>query len=103
MPYTLDDIQRMVVPIIQQDAKDLRRVIVFGSYAQGTQTPDSDLDLYVDGILEYHSEDILDTEQKVSEALSLPVDLITRSALENSVVREKLKNNIEQFGYVLYG
>ena len=103
MLHTLDYIQKTVVPIIQQDAKDLRRVVVFGSYAKGTQTPDSDLDLYIDGILEYRPEDLLDTEQKVSEALSMPVDLITRSALENSVIREKLQSNIEQFGYVLYG
>ena len=102
MFYSLEDIRRAVVPIIQLDAQDLRRVIVFGSYAQGTQTPDSDLDLYVDGRLEYHLGDSKDTEQKVSEALSIPVDLITRSALATSVIRDKLEQSIEK-GILLYG
>jgi len=101
--YTLDEIRKTVVPIIRQDAEDLRRIIVFGSYARGTQDADSDLDIYVDGRLRYRVGESMDTEQKVSAALSIPVDLITRPALENSVIREKLQRSIEQDGYLLYG
>jgi len=103
MLNTIEDIRRTVVPIIQQDAHDLHRIIVFGSYATGCQKPGSDLDLYVDGRFEYRPEDNKDTEQKVSEALSMPVDLITRSALESSVIRESLERSIEQEGLLLYG
>jgi|GEM_PF-1908222 len=103
MSYTIDDIREKVIPIIEHDAKELRRVIVFGSYASGSQTPFSDLDLYVDGRFEYRFEDEKDTEQKISEALSIPVDLITRASLMNSVIREKLQRNIELEGVVLYG
>lgn len=103
MLYTLADIQKTVVPIIQHDAQDLRRIIVFGSYAKDKQTATSDLDIYVDGRLEYNPEDTMDTEQKISEALSIPVDLITRSALENSVIKEKLQRSIEQDGLLFYG
>ena len=103
MIYTLDEIRKKVVPIIRQDAEDLRRIIVFGSYARGTQDVNSDLDLYVDGRLKYRADESMDTEQKVSAALSIPVDLLTRPALENSVIREKLQRSIEQDGYLLYG
>ena len=103
MLLTIDDIRRTVVPIIQQDAHDLQRIIVFGSYAKGNQTLDSDLDIFIDGRLEYCPDDIKDTEQKVSEALSIPVDLITRSALASSVIREKLERSIELDGVLLYG
>lgn len=103
MYYSLDDIRAAVVPIIQQDAKDLHRIIVFGSYATGNQTPESDLDLYVDGRFEYHADEVKDTEQRISEVLAIPVDLITRIVLANSVVKDKLEQSIEEEGYLLYG
>jgi len=103
MINTIDDIRRTVVPIIQQDAHDLHRIIVFGSYATGCQKPGSDLDIYVDGRFEYCPEDNKDTEQKIAEALSIPVDLITRSALECSVIRENLEQSIERDGLLIYG
>jgi predicted nucleotidyltransferase len=103
MNYSIEDIRRMAVPIIEQDAEELERIIVFGSYARGDQTPESDLDIYVDGRFEYRVDDHQDTEQRVSEALSIPVDLITRAALMNSVVRERLNQTIEREGVLVYG
>jgi len=87
-----------VIPIILQNADNLRYVVVFRSFAKGSQTPDSDLDLYIGGRLKYRPDDILDTEQKLSEALSIRVDLITRAALTSSVIKDKLQQGIEQDG-----
>lgn len=103
MLCTLDDIRERALPIIKRDAKDLKRVIVFGSYSRGDQTPESDLDLFVDGRFEYKKGEMIDTEQKIADALSVSVDLLTRTALNNSVVRDQLQKSIERDGVVLYG
>ncbi|MDR2109243.1 MAG: nucleotidyltransferase domain-containing protein [Coriobacteriales bacterium] len=103
MLCTIDDIRNRALPILLDDAEDLRRVVLFGSYARGEQTEKSDLDLYVDGRLRYNMSDTKDTAEKISEALSVPVDLITRSALAGSVLRDKMQDSIECDGIVLYG
>jgi len=103
MISSFDDIRERAIPILLRDTKDLKKVVVFGSYARGMQTAGSDLDLYVDGRLEYRMDDTKDTEQKVSEALSVPVDLLTRAGLRNSVIRKQLQQSIERDGVVLYG
>lgn len=46
MVYTLDEIARRLRPVAEQ--YHLRAVYVFGSYARGEATEDSDIDLLVD-------------------------------------------------------
>lgn len=46
MVYTLDDLRAIISPIAKQ--YNLRAVYVFGSYAKGTATDTSDIDLLVD-------------------------------------------------------
>ncbi|MDR1412928.1 MAG: nucleotidyltransferase domain-containing protein [Actinomycetes bacterium] len=103
MTYSIDDIRQRVLPIVLQDARDVRKVVLFGSYARGEQTPTSDLDVYVDGQLMYRPDDTQGTEEKLAESLSVSVDLLTRSALATSVIRDKLTRSIERDGVVLYG
>jgi predicted nucleotidyltransferase len=80
----------------------VERVILFGSYARGEETPLSDIDLYLDGSLAYRVDDSMDTESRVAEALHAPVGLLTRSALQGSVIRESLETAIRQDGVLLY-
>jgi len=103
MSYTIEDIRKYALPILLRETSDLKRIVLFGSYARGSQTQNSDLDIYVDGRIDYQKGEVKDTEQKVSEALSIPVDLLTRNALNNSVIREQLQQSIDRDGVVLYG
>jgi predicted nucleotidyltransferase len=44
---TIDEIRTLVTPLV--NAYPVRRVILFGSYAKGTATEHSDVDLIIDG------------------------------------------------------
>jgi predicted nucleotidyltransferase len=102
MIHTIDDIREQAIPIILDNAEDVRSVVLFGSYAKGEQGEDSDVDLFVDGRLRYHTNDIVDIEDMLTEALSLPVEVITRSALNSSVICNSLYDSIVQDGVLLY-
>ncbi|SFV67911.1 hypothetical protein MNB_SM-4-1187 [hydrothermal vent metagenome] len=70
---------------------DLEQIILFGSYAYGTPTKDSDIDLYVvtkdDYIPQSYRENI-DIKLKVSRAIKdlqkiIPIDTITHTKAMN--------------------
>ena len=77
--YSAAEIREIVSPIAARYG--VRRMYLFGSYARGESTPDSDVDLRIDkgdvrgmqmaGLL-------LDLE----DALKLPVDLLSTAALD---------------------
>ena len=77
--YSAADIQRIVSPIAAKYG--VNRVYLFGSYARGENTPDSDVDLRIDkgdvrGMkMAYLLSDLED-------ALRLPVDLLSTAALD---------------------
>ena len=44
--YTVDEIREIIAPIAKQHSVD--RIYIFGSYARGEATPQSDIDLCID-------------------------------------------------------
>lgn len=46
MPYTIEELRRIITPIAQ--AHGLRSVSLFGSYSKGTACRDSDVDLKIE-------------------------------------------------------
>ena len=82
MIYSVDEISRIVHPIAKQYG--LRAVYLFGSYARGTATADSDIDLLIDttGTEIKSLLQVASIYCDLEEALEKPVDLITVSALE---------------------
>lgn len=61
------------------------KVGIFGSYARGENTPDSDLDVLIE--LDYSNQisllDLVRVEQDLTEALGIPVDLVTDKSLSS--------------------
>jgi len=84
-PYTLLQLQEIIVPLAR--AYGAERVYLFGSYARGDMTENSDIDLRIDkgkirglalaGLL-------LDLE----DALGLPVDLLTTASLDKQFLAD---------------
>jgi uncharacterized protein len=59
------------------------KVGIFGSYARGENSPNSDLDILV--YLDYSKKisllDLIGVEQEISDALGIKVDLVTEKSL----------------------
>ena len=85
--YTIDKIADKVQPIAE--AYDIDKIYLFGSYARGEATEESDIDLYVEFSkplgLRYCS-----FVSDIEECLGKCVDIITKDALYNPAT---LQNN----------
>ena len=95
LPYTIEEIQRRVTPIAQKYC--LAAVYLFGSYARGEATAESDVDLLVDtrgsSIKGLFALGALYNE--FEDALQKSIDLITMSALEQRVQMPSEENFID--------
>ena len=77
--YGISDIQRIVSPIAARYG--VERMYLFGSYARGDSTPNSDVDLRIDkGDVRGMQMAFLLSD--LEDALQLPVDLLSTSALD---------------------
>ena len=82
MVYSIEQIQKLITPIAKKYG--LKSVFLFGSYARGTATENSDIDLIIDtsgteiksllGLAAVYCE--------LEEALKKSIDLLTLSSLE---------------------
>lgn len=82
MVYSIEQIQKLITPIAKKYR--LKSVFLFGSYARGTATENSDVDLIIDtsgteiksllGLAAVYCE--------LEEALKKSIDLVTLSSLE---------------------
>lgn len=81
MVYTLEEIAQRVRPVAEKFR--LRAVYVFGSYARGEATEDSDVDLLVDatnsGLVGWEYGDLYND---LEEAIGKEIDMVTIRGLE---------------------
>ena len=84
--YSIDEIAQIITPIAQKHG--LAAVYLFGSYARGEATPESDVDLLVDltgstvkglGFVRLFDE--------LQDALGKPIDLVTTATLARPTTR----------------
>lgn len=75
----ISEIQKAVAPIAC--SYGVKRLYLFGSYAKGTASEESDIDLLLEKGKPMSLLKISGMRQKVQEALDLPVDLITTAGI----------------------
>ena len=94
--YDLPEIKRRLEPVFIYSG--VKSAILFGSYAQGQATKDSDIDILVDSGL--RGLDFVGLIEYVREALQKDVDLIDVNHVEfNSPISKKVADT----GVVIYG
>ena len=105
MIYTLDEIKKRILPVIEK--YNIPAMYLFGSYARGEATEDSDLDFLVDTtgtcLTSLLALGALDCD--LEEVFQKSIDLVTvRSVMQNvetesersfrdTVIRERVKLN----------
>ena len=70
-----------------------KRVSIFGSYARGESTPESDLDIIVEFSERKSLLDIVGIEQELSEALDIKIDLLTEKSISPYLI-ERIKKEM---------
>ncbi len=77
---------------------NVRRAVLFGSYAKGTANERSDVDIFVDSGL--RGLKFFGLLEDISNTLNLPVDLIDSSQVEPD---SRVLSEINAMGVLLYG
>ena len=86
LPYTIDEIKRRITPVAQKYS--LAAVYLFGSYARGDATAESDVDLLVDlSGSTAHGMLLGGLCADLEEALEVGIDLVTVASLRTPTTR----------------
>ncbi|MDR3154135.1 MAG: nucleotidyltransferase domain-containing protein [Deltaproteobacteria bacterium] len=89
---TIEEIKRIVTPIAKKYG--VERVFVFGSYARGDATPESDVDFRIDRGAISTLFELGGFYSDVEEALSMPIDVLTTKSLDadflNIIAKEEI-------------
>ena len=95
---TIAEIQSKLIPIFKKH--DIKKAVLFGSYAAGVATEHSDVDLFIDDANRIRGLMLFGVRSELEEALNKEVDLIAeREVIPNSLIDTEIK----QKGMVIYG
>jgi predicted nucleotidyltransferase len=88
--YTIEQLQERIAPVANKYG--LPAVYLFGSYAKGEATENSDVDILVDksGTALHGMFAMGGLYNDLTEALGKPIDLVTTSALEQESTKERM-------------
>ena len=86
LPYTIEEITRRITPVAQKYG--LAAVYLFGSYARGEATADSDVDLLVDltGSV-IRGLNFVSLYNELEAALGISIDIVTADSLQIPTTR----------------
>ena len=104
LPYTIEEIRRRVTPVAQKYG--LAAVFLFGSYARGEATADSDVDLLVDLTgSTAHGMMLGGLYSDLEAALEVGIDLVTVASLHTPTTRRgqlRFREAVEKERMMIY-
>ena len=87
-----ESLESKLVPILK--GYGATKVGIFGSYATGNATADSDIDLLVDFSEQKSLLTLVRIKRELSEALGIDVDLLTESAVSRHLI-DRIKSEMK--------
>ncbi len=99
-PPTLAEVRTRIAPLCQHHP--IRRLEVFGSVAQGTAQPGSDVDLLVTLEGAVSTTQLLDMAGEAEELIGAPVDFVLRQNIESASGTDR-RQEILQSAVCIYG
>lgn len=94
---SIEKIREKTAPIFRN--YPVSKAILFGSYAKGNATIDSDIDLFIDTNGKLRGLDFIGLLEVLVNALEINIDLIDRSHIEQDSL---IMQEIERGGMVIY-
>ena len=89
----IEDLKKKIIPILK--ANDVVRSSIFGSFARGEDTPESDIDLLVEPSEDSSLLDIIHLKNELEDFLGGKVDVITYNSvnprLKDYIFRDEIK------------
>ena len=95
--YTTNEIKEKLLPIFQ--SIPIEKAILFGSYAKGTPTQSSDIDIVIDSKGRIRGIDFFGVLEDITETLKIPVDLIEASQIIDG---SRVQHEIAETGVIIY-
>jgi predicted nucleotidyltransferase len=95
--YKQEEIKDLVVPILLN--YNVRKVILFGSYARNEADEDSDIDLYIDSNRELRGLGFLEAYEDVADVLCKELDMFEAVDIKKNT---NIFKSIEKEGITLY-
>ena len=95
--YTTKEIKEKLLPIFKKNP--VEKAILFGSYAKESPTRSSDVDILIDSNGKIRGIDFFGVLEDITEALSVPVDLIEASQIIDG---GRAQREITETGVVIY-
>jgi predicted nucleotidyltransferase len=95
--YTIDEIKEILVPLLKQH--DIKKAVLFGSYAKHSATDSSDVDLFIDSGGVLNGLNFFTFYNHVENQFTKRVDLIEAIDIEKD---SAIYNEINRHGLVLY-
>jgi len=92
MPYTIEEIKRIIAPIAQQYG--VGSVSLFGSYAKGTASDTSDVDLKIEKGNIKSLFQLSGFRLDIEAVLKLPVDLVTSESNDNAFLEQIAREEV---------
>lgn len=94
---SIKKIKEMTIPIFEK--YPINKAILFGSYAKGEATNNSDIDLYIDTNGKLRGLDFVGLLEILVDTLGIDIDLIDKSHIEpNSLIMQEIIDG----GMVIY-
>ncbi len=93
---TIEEIKEKAVPILR--SAGARKAALFGSYARGEETPESDVDILADFPIDTNLFRIGGVQYQLQEALGRKVDLVQYIAIKPLIRPSIVKDEIVFFG-----
>ena len=94
--YSVNDIKRILQPVFKKH--NIKKAVLFGSYAKGLADDRSDIDIMVDSNLRGLA--FYGLLEDVVNAIGLQVDLLDKRQI---ILASKIQTEINNTGVVIYG
>ena len=88
----LEQYQELILPVLKRYF--IKRAAIFGSFAKGNTSINSDIDLLIEPENNFTLFKMLQLEQEISQLINRKVDLVEYSALKPSIKNEVLGSAI---------